>query len=81
MGSKEHYLSLFEGGAVTGLAVVGLALLPFVFSAVTMSLVGKAAFEVVNEVRRQFREIPGIMEGTAKPEYGRAIDIVTKAAL
>ena len=57
------------------------ALLPFVFSAVTMSAVGKTAFEIVNEVRRQFREIPGILEGTSKPEYGRCVDIVTKAAL
>jgi K(+)-stimulated pyrophosphate-energized sodium pump len=57
------------------------ALLPFIFSAVTMQAVGKAAFAVINEVRRQFKEIPGIMESTSKPEYGKCVDIVTATAI
>ena len=57
------------------------ALLPFVFSALTMQAVGRAAYRMVEEVRRQFREIPGIMDGTGKPDYARAVDISTQGAL
>jgi K(+)-stimulated pyrophosphate-energized sodium pump len=57
------------------------AMLPFLFSAQAISAVGKAATKMVAEVRRQFKEIPGIFDGTAKPEYDKAVDISTKAAL
>ena len=57
------------------------AMMPFLFSAQAISAVGKAAQQMVAEVRRQFKEIPGIMEGTGKPDYGKAVDISTQAAL
>ncbi len=64
--------------------IIGLflgAMLPFLFSALTMEAVGSAAFKMIEEVRRQFKEIPGIMEGEATPDYRRCVDISTKAAL
>lgn len=72
-------INIFKAN-VLAMLFVG-AMIPVVFSAMAMKSVGKAAMEMVKEVRRQFREIPGIMEGTGKPEYAKCVDISTKAAL
>ena len=72
-------ISLLDAKTLVGLFIG--AMLPFLFSAFTMAAVGRAANAMVNEVRRQFREIPGIMEGTAEPEYAKCVDISTRGAL
>ncbi len=72
-------INLTTPAVIAGMFIGGM--LPFLFSAMTMDAVGKAAFSMIEEVRRQFREIPGIMEGKATPEYNTCVDISTKAAL
>ena len=76
---KLAAIDILTPNVVIGLLIGGM--LPFAFSALTMDSVSKAAYKMIEEVRRQFREIPGILEGDAKPEYGSCVEISTRAAL
>lgn len=82
--SYSQVAGLTEISLLNPMVIAGLfigAMLPFLFSAMTMNSVGKAANQMIEEVRRQFREDKGIMEGTSKPDYERCVDISTRAAL
>jgi K(+)-stimulated pyrophosphate-energized sodium pump len=83
-GLEAEGAPLLNMGLDNPYVIVGLfigGMLPFLFGALTMNAVGRAAFSMIEEVRRQFREIPGIMEGTGKPDYAACVDISTKASL
>lgn len=82
--SYAHIAGLSSVDLIDPIVLIGLflgALLPFLFSSFLMTAVGHAAFGIVNEVRRQWREIPGLMEGTSQPDYARCVSISTAAAL
>jgi K(+)-stimulated pyrophosphate-energized sodium pump len=82
--SFAHASGLQQLDALTPLVIAGVllgAMLPFLFTSLTISSVGRAANKMIEEVRRQFRDDPGIMEGTSKPDYAKCVDIATKAAL
>jgi K(+)-stimulated pyrophosphate-energized sodium pump len=78
-GFENFALDLTEAHVITGVFLGGL--IPCLLAALTMTAVGEAAFDMINEIRRQFREIPGIMEGTTPPDTNKCVDIATTAAL
>jgi K(+)-stimulated pyrophosphate-energized sodium pump len=79
LGGIEFAIDITQPATIVGLFIGGL--LPFVFCSFSIAAVGRAAFDMVKEVRRQFKEIPGLMKGEAKPDYGRCVKISTDAAL
>ena len=78
-GIKVTEISLLDARVIVGIFIG--AMLPAVFCSMTLTAVGRTSFSIINEVRRQFNEIAGLMEGKAKPEYGKCVDICTRAAL
>lgn len=77
--ATSFHINIMDAKVITGLFIGGMV--PFLFASSTMKAVGKIAFKVVSEVRRQFKEIPGLMEGSAKPDYAKCVDITTKGAM